>query len=178
MKHNGTTSATGGAPRGGPNDIVVGLDDGPSAAAALRWAATQCRLTGQDLRVVHAWQLSTFEETVSSAGLADVASADARARATSWVHDTLGGGASLVRWSLVIEQGPPGQVLVSAADGGLLLVVGTHEHTGLRRAVHGSVSHYCLSHASVPVVAVPAPAQAPSEGAGTSGMLAAAGPLA
>jgi nucleotide-binding universal stress UspA family protein len=35
-------------------------------------------------------------------------------------------------------------------------VVGTQEHTGLRRAVAGSVSHYCLSHADVPVVAVPA----------------------
>jgi nucleotide-binding universal stress UspA family protein len=36
-----------------------------------------------------------------------------------------------------------------------VLVVGTREHTGLRRAVAGSVSHYCLSHAGVPVVAVP-----------------------
>ena len=35
-----------------------------------------------------------------------------------------------------------------------LLVVGTQEHVGLRRAVLGSVSHYCL-HARCPVVAVP-----------------------
>jgi nucleotide-binding universal stress UspA family protein len=37
-----------------------------------------------------------------------------------------------------------------------MLVVGTHEHTGLRRVVSGSVSHYAISHAEVPVIAVPA----------------------
>ena len=36
--------------------------------------------------------------------------------------------------------------------------MGTREHAGLRRLLSGSVSHYCLSHAVCPVVAVPAPA--------------------
>jgi hypothetical protein len=34
-------------------------------------------------------------------------------------------------------------------------VVGTREHTGWGRVLGGSVSHYCLSHAHCPVVAVP-----------------------
>jgi hypothetical protein len=38
-----------------------------------------------------------------------------------------------------------------------VLVVGTHEHLGLGRVLHGSVSHYVLSHAPCPVVAVPPP---------------------
>ena len=38
-----------------------------------------------------------------------------------------------------------------------LVVVGTREHVGLDRLLAGSVSHYCLSHAACPVVAVPAP---------------------
>jgi nucleotide-binding universal stress UspA family protein len=38
-----------------------------------------------------------------------------------------------------------------------LLVVGTGDHVGLGRLLVGSVSHYCLSHAKCPVVAVPAP---------------------
>ena len=46
----------------------------------------------------------------------------------------------------------------SAADeDDCVLVVGTHEHHGLGRVLHGSVSHYVLSHAPCPVVAVPPP---------------------
>ena len=35
-------------------------------------------------------------------------------------------------------------------------MVGTGEHVGLGRIRLGSTSHYCLGHASCPVVAVPA----------------------
>jgi nucleotide-binding universal stress UspA family protein len=33
--------------------IVVGLDDTPTARAALRWAAEEARLTGATVRAVH-----------------------------------------------------------------------------------------------------------------------------
>jgi hypothetical protein len=45
---------------------------------------------------------------------------------------------------------------VAESVGAALLVVGTQEHAGIGRLVSGSVSHYCLSHAQCPVVAVPA----------------------
>jgi len=54
-----------------------------------------------------------------------------------------------------VHEGGAGPVLVAKAHGARMLVVGTHEHTGLRRAVSGSVSHYALAHADLPVVAVP-----------------------
>ena len=61
-------------------------------------------------------------------------------------------------WMLTFAEGNAGEVLVRLGENAdvELLVVGTQEHTGLRRAVLGSVSHYCLSHAGCPVVAVPA----------------------
>jgi nucleotide-binding universal stress UspA family protein len=52
--------------------------------------------------------------------------------------------------------GKSGQVLVDASRHSRLLVVGTGEHVGLGRIMLGSTSHYCLGHASCPVVAVPA----------------------
>jgi nucleotide-binding universal stress UspA family protein len=55
---------------------------------------------------------------------------------------------------LDVVEGPAGPVLVERARRAALLVVGTREHVGLRRLVAGSVSHYCLSHAECPVVAV------------------------
>ena len=39
--------------RGEPPRIVVGLDDTPTARAALRWAARHARLTGGTVRAVH-----------------------------------------------------------------------------------------------------------------------------
>jgi nucleotide-binding universal stress UspA family protein len=142
-----------------PAEIVVGLDDSHSAAAALRWATEQSGLTGSRLRVVYAWQLSAFEAAgaAGSAQLWEALTADARARATHWVLDALGGTAAEVRWTLDIVEGPPGPVLVDRSRAASLLVLGTREHIGLRRAVLGSVSHYCLSHAESPVVAIPAP---------------------
>jgi nucleotide-binding universal stress UspA family protein len=158
-----------------PREIVVGIDEGPAAAAALRWAAEQAKITGRPLRVVHAWQLSSFEQAAGSTQYVEAALTDARARATSWVLDALGANASQVRWSLDIVEGGPGPALVERSRHADLLALGTHEHTGFRRIL-GSVSHYCLSHAVAPVVAVPPPREAPDKVEADSGMLG-VGPL-
>jgi hypothetical protein len=60
-------------------------------------------------------------------------------------------------WVLEFVSGYAGEVLVRRSKDAQLLVVGTREHVGLGRLLAGSVSHYCLSHAACPVVAVPAP---------------------
>jgi len=145
------------------NEVVVGIDDSPASAAALRWAAEQSKATGTPLRLVHTWQLSAAASAAVISGAAEyleAAAGDARARATRWVLDTLGGDAAQVRWTLEVYEGGAGPVLVTTSHGARMLVVGTREHTGLRRAVSGSVSHYALAHADLPVVAVPA---APAE---------------
>lgn len=146
------------------DEVVVGIDESPASAAALRWAADHSRATGLPLRLVRTWQKSALGSTAITAGAAEyleAASADARARATRWVLDTLGGGAAQIRWILEVHEGGAGPVLVAISHNARLVVVGTHEHTGLRRVVSGSVSHYILSHANVPVVAVPAPVEQP-----------------
>jgi nucleotide-binding universal stress UspA family protein len=146
-------------------EIVVGIDDSAASAAALRWAAAHSRSTGLPLRLVHTWKLSASATAALASGAGEyveAAAADARARATRWVLDTLGGDAAQVHWVLEVHEASPGPLLVARSHGAHLLVIGTHEHTGIRRAVSGSVSHYVLSHAAVPVVAVPAPAPEPA----------------
>jgi nucleotide-binding universal stress UspA family protein len=141
------------------DEVVVGIDESPAAAAALRWAAGHSRATGLPLRLVRTWQVSVLASAAATSGAAEyreAAAGDARARATRWVLDTLGGDAANVRWTLEVHEGGAGPVLVAVSRGTRLVVVGTREHTGLRRAVSGSVSHHVLSHADVPVVAVPA----------------------
>ena len=59
-------------------------------------------------------------------------------------------------WTLEFRDGPPtGRELVRASADARLLVVGTREHVGLQRLISGSVSHYCVTHATCPVAAIP-----------------------
>jgi nucleotide-binding universal stress UspA family protein len=155
--HGVETTGTGGEPNSSlsvrpKHEVVVGVDESPAAAAALTWAAGHAVESGRPLRVVHAWAATG----ISRVHHREATSADARARITRVVLATLGESTPQLRWTLDVQPGAPGPVLVERSRGALVLVVGTQEHTGLRRAVAGSVSHYCLSHADVPVVAVPA----------------------
>jgi nucleotide-binding universal stress UspA family protein len=142
--------------------IVVGLDDSRSARAALHWAAGYARRTGLALRAVHAlsWPFG-----VTSPGLDgmeavrhlsfDEVEAIYRASITA-VFDEIHPRPD---WLIQFARGDAGPVLVRQSQDASLLVIGTPEHVGLGRLIAGSVGHYCLSHATCPLVAVPAASQ-------------------
>jgi nucleotide-binding universal stress UspA family protein len=46
-------------------------------------------------------------------------------------------------------------MLVRSADEAELLVIGSREHDTSGRVLAGGISHYCISHATRPVVVVP-----------------------
>jgi nucleotide-binding universal stress UspA family protein len=140
------------------SEIVVGLDLSPSARAALKWAAEQVRATGQTLRAVHAVDVSpAFNMGLGMGAVAvpmepsamDTPYREAVASVFDSVQPELG-------WRLEFFSGEAGPVLVAESVGAAMLVVGTKVHVGIGRLISGSVSHYCLSHAQCPVVAVPA----------------------
>lgn len=140
------------------NQIVVGVDLTPSARAALSWAAKQARATGQNLRAVHAVDVSpTFNMAVGMGAVAVPMHASAMdtayRHAIEAVFDSVQPESG---WRLEFYSGVAGPVLVAESVGKTLLVVGTREHVGIGRLVSGSVSHHCVSHAQCPVVAVPA----------------------
>ena len=58
-------------------------------------------------------------------------------------------------WRLQFFGDEPGPALVRESARSAMLVIGTREHVGFGRILSGSVSHYCLSHARCPIVAVP-----------------------
>jgi nucleotide-binding universal stress UspA family protein len=96
-----------------------------------------------------------------TAAIRETVMPDLRERLTDLVTTAIGPSTGTATWTLDIIQGEPGPTLVERARGARLLVLGTGEHAGVRRLVTGSVSHYCLSHAHGPVVAVPARATSP-----------------
>jgi nucleotide-binding universal stress UspA family protein len=145
--------------------IVVGVDRARHSRAALRWAAEEAVRRQAGLRIVHVWQSGRAEgrprlpESSSSRRLQAARLQAARLQAAQhqatvdWVSEQLEG--RTVRYTVEAVDGAPGPVLVEVSAKADLLVVGTGEHVGLDRLLHGSVSHFCVSNAICPVVAVP-----------------------
>jgi nucleotide-binding universal stress UspA family protein len=53
-----------------------------------------------------------------------------------------------------VEEGHPAQVLVEAARGADLLIVGSRGHGEFAAALMGSVSQHCVHHAPCPVLVI------------------------
>ena len=133
--------------------IVVGVDGSPGSREALRWAARQAELTGAELDAVTAWQYPAFfgwaptgADGVDFTKVADQTLAEALTGLfgpewPGWVRTE------------VIEGYPP-HVLVEAARGSDLLVVGCRGHGGFADMLLGSVSTYCVHHAPGPVTVI------------------------
>lgn len=141
-------------------DIVVALDGSPSGQAALAWAADYARTTNARLQALHIISYAAGSPTVWAPGvgsMAYVVSAQSVEDAQSEVQDVFDAIHPEPGWKLHFIEGPIGHELVRQSAGARMLVVGTQEHTGLGRMLLGSVSHFCLSRAECPVVAVPAP---------------------
>lgn len=139
---------------GQTSELVVGMDGSSAAAAALNWAADQSVATGAPIRIVHVWQLGAAQVESATPSFYEASVADARARATRWVQSALQERATTVPWVLDVAEGPTGAVLTERSRHATAVVLGTGEHHGLRRLLTGSVSHYVLSHALPPVIAV------------------------
>lgn len=143
------------------NEIVVGLDNSPSGQAALKWAGEQARSLGTGLRAVHVLDWPTGLSSIgfpAPMNYMDVRREEIEDSHREEINAVFEAVSPLPNWILQFASGDTGHILVEQSHDARLLVVGTREHAGLRRLLSGSVSHYCLSHALCPVVAVPAPA--------------------
>ena len=152
------TESTHNVEPAGIGDIVVGIDDSPSSRAALDWAAKAARSSGDRLRAVHVLNAATTSPLVWTNGFPAMAYV-AETTAPKVAKETMGAMFATVApeptWTLEFRHGSIGHELVKVSAGKRMLVVGTREHVGLGRLIDGSVSHYCLSHATCPVAAVP-----------------------
>jgi nucleotide-binding universal stress UspA family protein len=130
--------------------LVVGVDGFEPSMAALRWAIHQARLTGAVVEAVTAWHVPVGTGYLQAADMPD------------YQEDAFDVLAEAIAQMYVIDpdvevcprvvEGQAGQVLVHAAEGADLLVVGCRGHGGLADMVLGSVSQFCAHHAPCPVV--------------------------
>jgi nucleotide-binding universal stress UspA family protein len=134
--------------------IVVGVDGSPASLCALEWAAGQASLIGAVVEAVTAWQYPA-----AYGGYPVDAGTDWRANAhaiqDTAVKEALGDEATeLVRF---VAEGHPVRVLLDAAAGAELLVVGSRGHGGFTGMLLGSVSEHVVAHAPCAVVVVRTP---------------------
>ena len=138
--------------------IIVGIDDSPSSQAALSWAAQLARATRWDLRAVHVleWPVGLAEESAGEPAevdhLPDSAVEPAFRHGMRRVFDEVD---PLSEWQLHFAEGDTAQMLIRLAAAAELLVIGSREHDTSGRVLAGGISHYCISHATSPVVVVP-----------------------
>jgi nucleotide-binding universal stress UspA family protein len=124
----------------------------------LRWAIHQAGLTGATVDAVIAWHYPVI--VGGGYGVAPVVTAggfDYQENAEKILADAIGtacdpGSGVPVRARVV--EGNAAQVLLDAADGADLLVVGSRGYGGFTEALLGSVSQHCVHHARCPVVVI------------------------
>ncbi|MEU7905697.1 universal stress protein [Actinoplanes sp. NPDC049118] len=139
--------------------IVVGVDSSHGSRAALRWALGQARLTGATIEAVAAWQQpATYEYSYGAVPYpspGDSIAAVTEKVLTETVADVVGTGDQPVDVRIKVAHGPAAQILLEAAAGAELLVVGSRGHGAFAGMLLGSVSQHCIQHAPCPVIVIP-----------------------
>ena len=139
--------------------IVVGVDSSHGSKAALGWALGQSRLTGAAVEAVAAWQQpATYEYSYGAIPFpepSDTIAVTAEKVLTETVADAVGTGGPPVDVRVKVAHGPAAQILLEAAAGAELLVVGSRGHGAFAGMLLGSVSQHCTHHAPCPVIVVP-----------------------
>ena len=148
--------------------VVVGIDGSAGAAEALRWAVAEARIRKARLRIVHAWTygyagmplggfgaMGGFDSYIPS----EIDSNDLQRAAEELLERAIGEvrGIEAIEVERHVVEGGAAQVLIAAAVGADLLVVGSRGHGGFVGLMLGSVSQQCVSHAPCPVVVVRSP---------------------
>jgi nucleotide-binding universal stress UspA family protein len=137
--------------------IVVGVDGSESGALALEWAIQEAQGWSAVVDVVTAWTFPMVQ------GYAVAHSVDDVEEGAREVVDAAMGQVAEEAPELVVRgesaDGEAGPVLVDAARGADLLVVGSRGIGGLERMFLGSVSGYCSRHAPCSVMIVRGTAQ-------------------
>ena len=137
----------------------MGVDGSEASKHALRWAVDEARLREARVVAVHAWKepvlpaLPVPRSDPQYVALVVKFQAAAEELVRKMVKDVVGRRGSVdVEVEAAAIEGPVVQVLVDAASGAELLVVGSRGDGGFVGLLLGSVSHQCVSHAACPVL--------------------------
>lgn len=135
-------------PPGQKHRIVVGIDGSECSRRALDWGAVQAEMTGAEVEVVSAWHWPI----IFAAPMPPYNPADDTTKMVEEILSKVRDGHPDVKIKSMVIEGHPAPVLIEAAKGADLLVVGSRGHGEFAGMLLGSVGEHCVSHAPCPVV--------------------------
>jgi nucleotide-binding universal stress UspA family protein len=160
--------------------IVVGIDGSPRSELALRWAARRAERSEATVRAVMAWDypaLLTMPSPIGQPVPPPEQMQHAPELAAATIVDAVRSDEP-VEIETVVRQGRASSILLGAAEGATLLVVGTRGLGRAKAALLGSVSRKVAAAAGCPIAVVPEEADLDSQGPVVVGVDGSAGSLA
>lgn len=130
--------------------VVVGVDGSPESQLAFDWAGRYAAASGATVRLVIAWEhAQAYGQPMMFEGYHPREEAE---KLVGTIKDGMSVPANQVEVQVV--EGSAGPALVAAAEGADTLVVGSQGHGAVSTLLLGSVSSYCVHHATCPIVVV------------------------
>jgi nucleotide-binding universal stress UspA family protein len=134
--------------------IVVGVDGSPSSREALAWAVRQAALTGSVVDAIMTWHDRSSYDGYGWLMAADSSYSELASKMLGETVDSIVPAGSGVTVRQHAMEGNPARVLLEAADGADLLVVGSRGRGGFAGLLLGSVSQHCVHHSPCPVLII------------------------
>ena len=131
--------------------VVVGVDGSDSSLAALEWALQEARLRAGQVHVVTAWHYPLLGDAAGKAEDHEAFGDNARNVHADALRRASGSGVAVTG---EVKEGHTAEVLLKAAAGADLLVVGSRGRGGFSEMRLGSVSSHAVHHARCPVLVV------------------------
>jgi nucleotide-binding universal stress UspA family protein len=135
--------------------IIVGYDGSDEARWAVDWAAAEAERTGQQLQIVHAYQIAWAGAYYTVAAEQTAAAHEAAEQLVAGIVGSVRArGTGIDVFGVAVDAPPASTLLDLAGAGAASVVVGNRGAGGLSNLLMGSVSQQVATHSPVPVVVV------------------------
>lgn len=135
--------------------LTVGVDGSHGGRTALTWALRYAQQWAMTVEAIMAWEWAGVDDSFAPMGTQEQARHTAVEALEHSVAAVLAESGARVEVGRRALEGSPAHVLVNSAAESQMLVMGSHGHSRIHRAVVGSVTEACIRAAACPVLVIP-----------------------
>lgn len=137
------------------NKIIVGVDGSEASLEALRRAKDLARALNAQVEVIGCWDYPRMYDGYMVSGIEGFK--ESAEKVLNQAVTSIFGTDTPTNVTVSLMRGDPRPVLIKAGRNADLLVVGRRGHGRLAGLLIGSVSSYCIAHATCPVLVAHTP---------------------
>lgn len=146
-----------GLPTAEASRVIVGIDGSELSLAAAKFAMETASRRGWSVLAVHAWDVPAYDALASPVGPSELELDNLLESERIATSESLAGLRERfpdVDLTVEVSKGPSARVLLEAAEGAALIVLGTRGRGEFSGALLGSVSQAVLHRAELPVAVI------------------------